>query len=831
MKIISTRPVTRMALASALSMFASYSFANTVTATNGIATAELSINNDWGSGYCAEVAVNNTGNAVIDSWQVELNLNDSQVNNLWNGNLNGITVLPVGYNATIYPGNTVSFGFCGTGTEGNYLATLAELVLVGGQSSSSTTSSSSSTTTSSTGSSSGSGTTSSSTGSSTSGSTSNSTSNSTSSSTSSSSSSSSSSTGSSGGTVTSYSLQEATAGFCGVEGSIDSNNAGFTGAGFANTDNALGNGINYAIDAAETAVYQFHFVYANGATARSADLVVNGATVASLSFENTSSWVTWQSSDTLSIALQAGNNLVRLEASNSAGLPNVDFLQVEGASPGAGSCDGGDSSSSSSSTTTSSSGASSGSSSSSSGASSTSSSSTGTSSTTGSSTSSTSSTTSSTSTSSGSSSSSSGAVIPNAASNNFPYCRSADSDPDGDGWGWENSHSCIVHLSSADPGEGSYPYCVIGAEQLTLCASDNGSWGNENGAICLSQSMCPGMGSSNLGVMREDLVNANAGLSAQAVYDYLRSVWGSYTLSGQQDLTWQDGIDQYQRVLNDTGRAPAIMGYDFMNYGMWAGNPGLAQTEEGISHWQRGGLVTFAWHWRDPDASDSTIGEFYTDSTSFQIPILNGELDTTSASYANIAYDIGLIAAELQSLQDAGVPVLWRPLHEASGGWFWWGRSDRTDGVPAPYAQVVLWRHLYDQLTRVYGLNNLIWVWNGQSGSWYPGDEYVDIVSFDMYDGAQNYESQVSTFNLASGYAQQEKMIAMSENSNIPDPDLMLQDGATWLYFVVWNDVDTAEGETNSSNFWTGEYYNTNAHKNHVYNHARVITLDELPSF
>ena len=430
----------------------------------------------------------------------------------------------------------------------------------------------------------------------------------------------------------------------------------------------------------------------------------------------------------------------------------------------------------------------------------------------------------------GSSSSASG-VIPNATASGWPYCRSADSDPDGDGWGWENSYSCIVYGSTPDSGPGNFSYCMIGSSKLNLCATDNGSWGFQSGAVCLSKSMCPGMGSATQAPARNAPVNANANAVTKSVFTYLKSVWGNHMLSGQQDLTWQDSIDQYQRVINDTGRAPAIMGYDFMNYGMWAGNPGLAQTEEAITHWNRGGLVTFAWHWRDPNASNMTIGEFYTEKTNFTIPIVNGQLDTVSANYTNMEADIALIAAELQKLEDAGVTVLWRPLHEASGGWFWWGRTDRTDGIPAAYAQVVLWRHLYDRLTNFYGLNNLIWVWNGQSGGWYPGDAYVDIVSHDIYDGARNYESQASTFNLAKAYSQEVKMVALSENSNIPDPDLMQQDNAWWLYFVVWNDTDTAEGVSSSSNFWTGEYFNTNAHKRHVYNHERVITLDELPEF
>ncbi len=120
---------------------------------------------------------------------------------------------------------------------------------------------------------------------------------------------------------------------------------------------------------------------------------------------------------------------------------------------------------------------------------------------------------------------------------------------------------------------------------------------------------------------------------------------------------------------------------------------------------------------------------------------------------------------------------------------------------------------------------------NGQSAGWYPGDDYVDIVSTDIYDGARNYESQIETYNETADYPLQTKMVALSENSNIPDPDLIEADGAWWLWFVVWNDGNSEAGVTSDNNFWTGEYYNTNEHKVHVYQHENVITLDELPAF
>ncbi|WP_049723222.1 glycosyl hydrolase [Gilvimarinus polysaccharolyticus] len=421
-------------------------------------------------------------------------------------------------------------------------------------------------------------------------------------------------------------------------------------------------------------------------------------------------------------------------------------------------------------------------------------------------------------------------LTPNAASNGSPYCRYDDAES---GWGWENGASCVVYQSKADPGVGSFEYCKVGKEALNYCADDAEDWAYANGSYCIARDFCPGNAVKIQAQQSHELVTAGASEEAQAVFAYLNGIWGSKMLSGQMDLTWDDSIDMRQRVIDVTGKAPAIMGYDFMNYGVYDNISGLAQTEEALAHWRSGGLVTFAWHWRDP--SNETVN-FYvaqaeaSKNTNFEIPFKNGELDRQSEAFIAIENDVDLIASELQQLAAAKVPILWRPLHEAAGGWFWWGR-ERTDGVPAAYAQKLLWRYLYDRLSNYHGLNNLIWVWNGQNAIWYPGDDVVDIVSTDIYDGERNTESQIAYYNLTGAYPHQEKMVALSENSNIPDPDLMQADGAWWLWFMVWNDGAVNTTEDHSSNFWTGEYYNTDAHKKHVYNHERVITLDELPSF
>lgn len=389
--------------------------------------------------------------------------------------------------------------------------------------------------------------------------------------------------------------------------------------------------------------------------------------------------------------------------------------------------------------------------------------------------------------------------------------------------------------------------CTINGKNWPLCGTDNGKWSYQNGQYCVARSFCPADRTAAPAIAtRQAPVDTSANAKTRATYTWLRGIWGKNIIAGQTDLTWKDSIDMAERVRADTGKAPALMGYDFMNYGMTASwVEGLRQTEEAIAFANKGGLVTFHWHWRDPallKTDQVNNARFYaresdpTANTSFTIPVANGALDTNSAAYRQINDGIDLIAVQLKRLADANVTVLWRPLHEASGyngdGWFWWGRA-RTDGVPQAYANILLWRHMYDRLVKVHGLHNLIWVWNGQDPAWYPGDDVVDISGTDIYDNADNktYGSQIAKYRQTAQASAKKKPIALSENSYIPDPDKIQADGAWWLWFLTWSDGDGPTGVTSSNNFWTGEYFNTNTHKRKVYNHPNVITLDRVPRF
>ena len=318
--------------------------------------------------------------------------------------------------------------------------------------------------------------------------------------------------------------------------------------------------------------------------------------------------------------------------------------------------------------------------------------------------------------------------------------------------------------------------------------------------------------------------NANASTAAKNLMAEIGSNYGKKIITGQMDLTWNDSVDMDARVYNDTGKHPKLMGYDFLNYLDYQYGSGLSQVEEAIAWHNLGGYVTFCWHWRVTGSNG--YNNFYStssswDGTDFTIPYSNGSWNTSSSYYTQLINDMDTIAGYLKTLQEAGVPVLWRPLHEAAGGWFWWGNSGSE-------AFIALWKLMYERFTSYHGLNNLIWVWNGQSKSYYPGDDYVDIIGVDYYASARDYSSYSSKYYEAVNYCDNPgsapKMVALTENGTIPSPDNCYADGAMWAWFMTWNDSNGSEGVSDSSSFWTGEYYNENWHKTEVYSSSYVIT-------
>ena len=319
------------------------------------------------------------------------------------------------------------------------------------------------------------------------------------------------------------------------------------------------------------------------------------------------------------------------------------------------------------------------------------------------------------------------------------------------------------------------------------------------------------------------LVNRNATANTKKLYSFLKDSYGKYVITGQQCDGGING-NEFKAIKNLTGDYPALLGLDMMDYtpSRTAFGASSAAVEKAIEFANKGGIVTFCWHWNAPteylnstaNNSDGWWGGFYTKSSKFDIAkVMNGQ---DAKGKKLLDRDIKEIAKQLKRLEKAGVPVIWRPLHEASGGWFWWGAKGSD-------AYKKLWKYLYNELTNTYGCNNLIWVYNGQSADWYPGDEYVDIVGEDIYPGNHVYDPQVSRFKQAISYGSKTKITALTENGCIFDIDSAVSINALWCWFMTWG----GEFTVNGSNY--SEKYTEKSIIKKMYASKYSLTLGSLP--
>lgn len=204
-------------------------------------------------------------------------------------------------------------------------------------------------------------------------------------------------------------------------------------------------------------------------------------------------------------------------------------------------------------------------------------------------------------------------------------------------------------------------------------------------------------------------------------------------------------------VLEIVGDYPAIMGWDLGRIELGDsvnidGIPFDRIRSEVRAHSARGGINAFSWHLWNPvngknswDTSDSTT----------VTKILND-------SVVNKAFRAQVAAAAdfLNSLTDADgnkIGVIFRPWHEHTGGWFFWGKPYCT-----PEEYKALW-HLTREVLDSKGVDNLLYAYSPDRVTTaeeylerYPGDDYIDILGADIYhfngdEGTEAYRNTVST--------------------------------------------------------------------------------------
>lgn len=399
-----------------------------------------------------------------------------------------------------------------------------------------------------------------------------------------------------------------------------------------------------------------------------------------------------------------------------------------------------------------------------------------------------------------------------------------------------------LNINGSNQGEVTFPYNLKWSEITTLVTLREGSnsielkgyWGY---TYLDSFTLTPADESISQLSPTDSLSNPHANDTTKRLYAYLRSVYGNHILSGQQEMCGshnynynadptsgfiKDNEAEFTYIQEQTGKQPAIRGIDFLTYHLDE-NGELSYQDyaaERAIEWTNkfGGIATISWHWSVPSSTGNYA--FYVESANANYTDFSISKAVTEGTKEHeiILKDIELVASKFQMLEDADVSVIFRPLHEAEGAWFWWGAE-------GPEPCVKLYRLLYDQLTNVYGLDNIIWEWTGyttpNSAAWYPGDDVVDLIGYDKYnvsDGIPNPSAIASTFYGLVASTNGQKMVAMSENDAIPSLENLVNDRAAWLYFCPWYGY-----------YLTGEVNNPVDLLNEIYNSEYCITLDELP--
>lgn len=291
-------------------------------------------------------------------------------------------------------------------------------------------------------------------------------------------------------------------------------------------------------------------------------------------------------------------------------------------------------------------------------------------------------------------------------------------------------------------------------------------------------------------------INPQASYNARKLFKYLAAVSGRKIITGQHTQTVaMEEIDEIRRI---TGKEPALRGFELLAY-----SPNIRYEtcdeycrteidenrntlEYARAFGRSGGIVTMTWHWFSPLGGFDK--SFYAEKTEFdpERVLLKGTAER-EAFYR----DLDVMAGCLKPFMEEDIPILWRPLHESEGKWFWWGRK-------GPAVAAGLFRLMYEHFVNVHQLNNLLWVWNCPLKEGYPGDDVVDIISRDLYpekgtktDYRAEYEELISITN-------EKKPAALAEIGILPDAEMLASSRVPWCYYMTWSKGFVMNEEFNS---------------------------------
>jgi len=310
--------------------------------------------------------------------------------------------------------------------------------------------------------------------------------------------------------------------------------------------------------------------------------------------------------------------------------------------------------------------------------------------------------------------------------------------------------------------------------------------------------------------------NENASREAQNVLDYLSSLRGNGILLGQHTQTMLQ--EELSYIKDITGKLPSLCGFELLAYSpninySESGGECLKEIEENKNtiekswEWaERKGLITFTWHWFSPLYGRDKA--FYQDNTSFDARLA---LEDGTPERKAFTSDMDAMAEILLPFREKKVPVLWRPFHEPEGKWFWWGNK----GLKTAKG---LYLDMYKRFVNIHKLDNLIWVWNSPAAEGYPGDDYCDVISRDVYLKEHTHSDYKEQYDELTAVTRADKIAALGETGPLPSLPALEQTRVPWTWFMTWSKSLCGEGVTKHEELKM------------AYNSGYGVTLDKLPA-
>ena len=293
----------------------------------------------------------------------------------------------------------------------------------------------------------------------------------------------------------------------------------------------------------------------------------------------------------------------------------------------------------------------------------------------------------------------------------------------------------------------------------------------------------------------------------EALLQRLRSLRTNGIMFGHQDdpfyglgWKWDRGRSD---VLAVAGDYPAVMGFELGGIEMGDAKsldsvPFVRIREELLAHVRRGGIATISWHPRNPLTGGTAWDNKNANTVRSILP--GGDQHQKFQTWMQ---RLSCFLRSLKDEQGRPVPFIFRPWHENSGGWFWWGK-----GLCSAEEYKALWRCLQDRLL-ADGLTNIVWSWSPNYGlkaddlDSYPGDDRVDIIGLDAYQQSKDEQSFIRTLNkdlatLCEFAKGSDRLVALTEcgYQNLPDPTWWTRvlkpqiEKFPLSYFLVWRNAD-----------------------------------------